>query len=95
MDDDVISEKLDSISREMRSGFIGNAEEHRRIFQTLEAIKVAAAAERNHTHEHCEDCVRHNAEITTIKEQMSLRDKIGIGAILALVGTAIKTWLMK
>ena len=95
MNEELISKKLDAICEEMRRGFHGNAEEHRRVFEALENIKVAAASDRNHIHEHCDDCVQHSAQIESIEKQMSIRDKLGIGATLALIGTAIKTWMLR
>ena len=91
----VILQKLNDLCRQIQDGFKANQIAHESLDERLRTIETDAAKAVGHTHAHCEDCLTHITEIKNIKKEISLRDKIGIGAILAFIATAIKAWFTK
>ena len=79
----------------MKEGFAANQVSHEGLEARLREIETEAAKALGHSHPHCEDCLTHTSEIATLQKDISLRDKIGIGALLAFVATTIKAWFFK
>jgi len=91
----LILQKLDSICKQMKEGFAANQVSHEGLEARLREIETEAAKALGHVHPHCDDCLTHTTEITALQKDISLRDKIGISALLVFIATTIKTWFFK
>ena len=73
----VLSDKIDE-----------NGKEHREIFKEIGSLKISAKDD----HPNCKTGVVNSTKIKTVEDKITLRDKIGVSALIALVISAIKTW---
>ena len=89
---DLILQKLDQLCLTINTGFAANQTEHKELNATISKIREEQAETRGHKHDHCDDCITHSAEIKALGKRIDTRDKVGIGALLALIGTAIKSF---
>lgn len=97
--DNLIIQKLNHICDRMDKGFDANDEKHAELFREISAIKEAAAAQANHIHPHCEDCLTNTGAIAalekSVEERFRVRDWVGKIALGSFIATAIKTWFFK
>ena len=93
--ENIILQKLNDLCRQIQDGFKANQVAHESLDTRLRTIETDAAKASGHVHPHCEDCLTHTTEIATLQKDISLRVKIGIGALLAFVATTIKAWFFK
>lgn len=72
-----------------------NREDHRRIFEALEKLKIDLAKIDLHTHEHCEDCVRHETEIHDLKTRISRSEKLTRRVAFLFLGAMVGSWFIR
>lgn len=90
--DSLIINKLDHLCKTVTDGFETNKEEHKDLVTTIKEMREEQVEARGHSHPHCETCITNETKINGLEKTIAIRDKIGVGAILVLIGAFIKSF---